>query len=138
MADDLEQAVGAELVDGQVAQLVDAQDLGLDVGRQRLLEAAGSVRGDQLVVAAVAAAQPQEAVGQDAAFEEGVEFVLHELRQVGTCGGFGLGDEGRGVLLHRMALRFSCAFSEVPFCSRRNISRTSFSSVSSSTTTSSE
>ena len=30
-----------------------------------------STEGDQLVVAAVAAAQPQEAVGQDAAFEKG-------------------------------------------------------------------
>ena len=56
-------------------------------------------------MAAVAAAQLQEAVGQDAALEEGVEFVLHELRQVGTCGGFGLGDEGPGVLLHQAVQR---------------------------------
>lgn len=44
-----------------------------------------AAEGDQLVVAAVATAQAQEAVGQDAAFEEGVELVLHELRQV--CAG---------------------------------------------------
>ena len=45
--------------------------------------------------------QPQKAVGQDAAFEEGVELVLDELRQIGAGSGLGLGDEGRSVLLHR-------------------------------------
>jgi hypothetical protein len=34
-----------------------------------------AAESDQLVVAAVAAAQAQEAVGKDAAFEEGVELV---------------------------------------------------------------
>ena len=53
-------------------------------------------------VAAVAAAQPQEAVGQDAAFEEGVELVLHRSRQVGAGSDFSLGEEGRGVLLHQV------------------------------------
>ena len=53
----------------------------------------------------VAAAQAQEAVGQDAAFEEGVELVLHELRQVGAGSVFGLGEEGRGVLLHQTLQR---------------------------------
>ncbi len=43
-----------------------------------------AAEGDQLVVPAVAAAQPQEAVGQDAAFELGVELVPHKLRQVGA------------------------------------------------------
>ena len=43
--------------------------------------------GDQFVVAAVAAVQAQEAVGQDAALQEGVELVLHKLRQIGTSGG---------------------------------------------------
>ena len=56
--------------------------------------------GYKLVMATVSAAQAQEAVGQDAAFEEDVELVLHELRQVGSGGGFGLSDEGLGVLLH--------------------------------------
>ena len=37
-----------------------------------------AAEGDQLVVAAVAAAQPQKAVGQDAAFEEGVELVCQK------------------------------------------------------------
>ena len=41
-------------------------------------------------MAAVAAVQPREAVGQNAAFEEGVELILDELRQVGTGGSFGL------------------------------------------------
>ena len=36
-----------------------------------------------------------------AAFEEGVELVLHELQQVGPGSVFGLGEEGRGVLLHQ-------------------------------------
>ena len=39
---------------------------------------------DELVVAAVAAVQAQQAIRQDAAFEQGVELVLHELRQVGA------------------------------------------------------
>ena len=56
---------------------------------------------DEFVVAAVAAAQSQETVGQDAAFEEGVELVFDELRQVGAGSVFGLGEEGRGVLLHQ-------------------------------------
>jgi hypothetical protein len=43
-----------------------------------------ATEGDQLVVAAVTAAQAQEAVGQDAAFEKSVELVLDELRQVGA------------------------------------------------------
>jgi len=51
------------------------------------------------------AAQAQEAVGQDAAFEEGVELVLDELRQVGPGGHLCLGDEGGGVLLHQAVQR---------------------------------
>ncbi|MBC7596790.1 MAG: hypothetical protein H7288_23190 [Kineosporiaceae bacterium] len=49
-------------------------------------------------MATVTAAQPQEAVGRDAARQEGVELVLYELRQVGRCSRLRLGDEGRGVL----------------------------------------
>ena len=52
-------------------------------------------------MAAVAAAQSQKAVSEDAALEEGVELVLDELRQVGAGRGFGLGEEGRNVLLHQ-------------------------------------
>ena len=61
--------------------------------------------GQPLVVAAVAAAQAQEAVGQDAALEEGVELVFDELRKV--CAGcvFGLSEERRGVLLHMAVQR---------------------------------
>lgn len=36
VADDLEQAVGTEFVDGEVAELVDAQDLGFDVVVRKL------------------------------------------------------------------------------------------------------
>jgi hypothetical protein len=43
---------------------------------------------DDLVVAAVAAVQAHEAMSQGAAFVEGVELVLHALRQVGACSGF--------------------------------------------------
>jgi hypothetical protein len=62
-------------------------------------------KGDELVIAAVTAALAQEAVGQDAAFEKGVELVIDELRQVGPGGGFGLGEEGRGVLLPQAVQR---------------------------------
>jgi hypothetical protein len=58
-----------------------------------------------LVAAAVATAQAPEAVGQDAAFEEGVDLVLDELRQIGACSVFGPRTEGRGVLLHRAVQR---------------------------------
>ena len=56
-------------------------------------------------MAAVAAAQPQEAVRQDAAFQEGVELVTDELRQPGTCGLFGLGEETLSMLLHKAVQR---------------------------------
>ncbi len=52
-------------------------------------------------MAAVAAAQAQESVGKDAAFEEGVELVFDELRLVGPGDHLCLGEEGRGVLLHQ-------------------------------------
>jgi len=54
---------------------------------------------------AVIATQAQEAVGQDAAFEKGVELVLDELRQV--CAGCSLSllEEGGGVLLHQAVQR---------------------------------
>ena len=62
---------------------------------------------DQLVMAAVAAAQAQaqEAVGQDAAFKKGLALVLDKLRQVGAGSVFGLGEEGRRVLLHQAVQR---------------------------------
>jgi hypothetical protein len=87
----------------------------VDQVRRRLRHAPGLARRaraaslaaerDQLVVAAVAAAESQETVGQNAAFEEGVELVLEELRQVGAGSVFGLGKEGRGVLLHQAVER---------------------------------
>ncbi len=52
-------------------------------------------------MATLPAAQPQEAVREDAALQERVELVLHELRQVYPGGSLCLGDEGRGVLLHQ-------------------------------------
>ena len=62
---------------------------------------------DQLVVAAVAAAQSQEAVREDAAFEEGVELVFDELRQIGAGLSLSLREEGRRVLLHRSGTAWS-------------------------------
>jgi hypothetical protein len=64
-----------------------------------------ATEGDQLAVAAVAAAQAQAAVGQDAAFEEGVELVFDGLRQVSPGGHRCLGDEGSGMLLHQAVQR---------------------------------
>ena len=60
---------------------------------------------DELVVAAVAATQPQETMRQDAALKKGPELVLHELRQAGDRGGVDLGEEGRDVLLHQAVKR---------------------------------
>ena len=48
-------------------------------------------------------------MGQDAAFEKGVELVPHKLRQVSAGAGCGLSllEKGGGVLLHqRVARRF--------------------------------
>jgi hypothetical protein len=56
-------------------------------------------------VSAVAAAQPQEAVGQDRAFEEGIELVPHKLRQVGTGCSLSLLEEGGGVMLQQAVQR---------------------------------
>ena len=87
----------------------------VDQVRRQLRHAPRAARGaeaallaaerDQLVVAAVAAAQAQEALGQDDALQEGVEPVLDELRQVGAGCVFGQGEEGRGMLLHQSVQR---------------------------------
>jgi hypothetical protein len=60
-----------------------------------------AAEGQPLVGAAFAAAQPQEAVGQDAAFEEGVELSLDETRQLRAGVGLGVGDEAGRMLLHQ-------------------------------------
>jgi len=52
-------------------------------------------------MAALAVAQPQEAVGQDAAFDEGVELVLDEARQLRFGVGLGAGDEAGRMVLHQ-------------------------------------
>jgi len=59
-----------------------------------------AAEGQQLVVATLAAAQPQ-----DAAPEEGIELVLDEPGQLGTRAGFGVGDEAGCVLLHQVVQR---------------------------------
>jgi hypothetical protein len=64
-----------------------------------------ATEGQQLVVAAFAAAQPQEAVGQDAAFEEGVECFGDESRQRGPGAALEVGDEAGSVLLHQAVQR---------------------------------
>jgi hypothetical protein len=56
-------------------------------------------------VPTVAAAQTQEAVGLDTALEEDSELILDKLRRVGSSGVFGLGEEGRGVLLYQAVQR---------------------------------
>ena len=63
------------------------------------------LKATSLSVAVVTATQAQEAVGQDAALPEGVELVLHKLRQVGAGCGLGLLEESRGVLLHQAVQR---------------------------------
>jgi hypothetical protein len=56
-------------------------------------------------VAALAAAQPEHAVGQDAALEEGVDFVLDEARQLRSGAGLGVLNETGRVLLHQAVQR---------------------------------
>ena len=56
-------------------------------------------------MAAVAAAQAQEAVRQDAALEECIELVFDEGRQARTCGGLHVGEECLGVLLDQPVQR---------------------------------
>ena len=72
---------------------------------RRAKASALAAEGNQLVVAAVAAAQAQEAVGEDPALQESVELVSHKLRQVGASGGHGLLEECRGVLLYQAVQR---------------------------------
>lgn len=59
----------------------------------------------QLVVPALAAPQPQEAVHQDAALEEDVELAPDEARQFGVGAGLGAGDEAGRMLLHQAIQR---------------------------------
>ena len=54
---------------------------------------------------AFAAVQSQEAVGQDAALQEGVELVLDESRQLAPGAGLGVGDEAGRMLLHQAVQR---------------------------------
>jgi len=68
------------------------------------------IERQELVMPAIGAAQAQEAVRQDAAFEERVELVFDELRRAGTGGFFGLREERLGVLLHQTALTRSLAW----------------------------
>jgi hypothetical protein len=56
-------------------------------------------------VAAPAATQPQEAVRQDAALEQGFELVLDKPWQFGTGAGLGVRDESNGVLLNQAVQR---------------------------------
>jgi hypothetical protein len=51
-------------------------------------------------VAARVAAEPEEAVGEDAALEAGVKLVLDEARKLGSGAGLGVSDEAGRVLLH--------------------------------------
>ncbi len=55
----------------------------------------------QLVVPAVAAAQTQETVGQNAACEECFKLILDELGNAGPGCGFDLSEKGRGMLLNQ-------------------------------------
>jgi len=64
-----------------------------------------ALAAQQLVMRALAAAQAQEAVGQDSAFEESVEFVFDELRQSGAGAGLGVRDEVSRALLHQAVQR---------------------------------
>lgn len=64
-----------------------------------------AAEGQQLVDAALVAAQPQQAVSQDAALQEGVELAPDEPGQFATSAGFGAGDEAGRVLMHQAVQR---------------------------------
>jgi hypothetical protein len=65
--------------------------------------AALATEGQQPAVAALAAAQPRRAVGQDAPLGKGVEPVLDEARQLGTGAGLGVGHEvGPKIRFHAL------------------------------------
>lgn len=64
-----------------------------------------ATEGQQPVMATLPAAQPQEAMRQDAALEEGVELVLDEPRQLRSGAGLGVRDEAGGVLLDQAIQR---------------------------------
>jgi hypothetical protein len=64
-----------------------------------------AAEGQQPIVAALAAAQPQEAAGEEAALEKGIELVLDEPRQFGAGAGLGVRDEAGCVLLHQALQR---------------------------------
>ena len=59
---------------------------------------------------------------EDAALQEGVELVLHKLRQLGAGCGLGLLEESRGVLLHQAVQRglFGAVALAVPLLTRRS------------------
>jgi len=56
----------------------------------------------QLLVSALNAAQAHKTVGQNAAFEKGLELVFDELRQARTGFRFDLGEEGLELFLHHL------------------------------------
>ena len=72
---------------------------------RRAEAAALAAEGKKLVVAAFAAAQPQEAMSQDTALEEGVELILDEARKLGVSAGLGVCDEAGRMLLHQAVQR---------------------------------
>ena len=72
---------------------------------------------------ALAASQPQEAVRQDAALEEGVEFVLEEPGQFTAGAGLGVRDEAGRVLLHQSVQRGLCLLGAVALVVERGAVR---------------
>jgi len=59
----------------------------------------------QLLVGAISAAHAQKTVGQDAAFEKGLELVFDKRRQARTGFCFNLGEEGLKLFLHHLIER---------------------------------
>lgn len=90
---------GDDLVQHRLQRCVDRRWY-FDEFRRAVSAAPLATERDQLVVATVTAAQPQEAVRADAALQERIELVLDEMRQLGTGSHFGLRDEGPRVLPH--------------------------------------
>jgi hypothetical protein len=82
--------------------------------------------GDELLMGTVRATQAQKTVGQNAAFQEGIELVFDEIGQTRPGLSLDLREKGLDVFLYQLVQR--CFFGTPPlvvyaFCNRRGLDR---------------
>ncbi len=83
-------------------------------------------KGDELLMGTVGATQAQEAVGQYAALEKGIEFVFDEIGQARSSLKLDLGQEGLEVFLNQLiedGVFGTPAFVVYAFSRRRRLNR---------------